>query len=82
MPVLQQEAMFNLGRAYQQLGLVHLATPYYESIIASHLSIASPLERQTMPLGYFREASYNLSLIYRASGSLELARQVLRRVEL
>jgi general transcription factor 3C polypeptide 3 (transcription factor C subunit 4) len=81
MPVLQQESMYNLGRAYQQLGLVHLAVPYYESIIALHLSASPAVQCQNMSIGYFREASYNLSLVYRASGSFELAREVLRRIE-
>jgi hypothetical protein len=30
-----QEADFNLGRAYHQLGLVHLAVPYYEKALSA-----------------------------------------------
>eukprot|EP00850_Spirogloea_muscicola_P009520 SM000053S17477 [mRNA] locus=s53:596285:603110:+ [translate_table: standard] len=39
-----QESQYNLGRAYHQLGLVHLAVPYYERALASR----PPLELRTM----------------------------------
>ena len=79
--LLKQEVMFNLGRAYQQLGLVHLAVPFYQTVIATAAAAQSESRtEQPSAVGYFNEASYNLSLIYRASGSPDLARAVLRRV--
>lgn len=32
-----QEADFNLGRAYHQMGLLHLAVPYYEKALSAGL---------------------------------------------
>lgn len=57
-----------MGRLAQQLGLPHLAAQSYRALLegpgTKHLA---------------REAAHNLALIYRASGSPGLARQVLRR---
>jgi len=80
--LLGQEAAYNLGRAYQQLNLVHLAVPYYEHA----LRLATAQKRRTATrsdrsgggagggascatartVGLEREAAYNLFLIYRA----------------
>ena len=93
--MLGQEAAYNLGRAYQQLNLVHLAVPYYEHA----LRLATAQKRRTLAqsgrssagggvapcatartAGLEREAAYNLFLIYRShKGSERLAREVLRR---
>ncbi|KAF9596320.1 hypothetical protein IFM89_008846 [Coptis chinensis] len=83
------EALYNIARAYQHVGLVTLAASYYEKVIATQVKgypiPKMPIEDSSLPQshsqGYCnlrREAVYNLHLIYRKSGALDLARQVLR----
>jgi general transcription factor 3C polypeptide 3 (transcription factor C subunit 4) len=60
-----------VGRAYHQLGLVHQAVKYYEEVLKQPLS-----EEENCNLK--REAAFNLSLIYKASGNMDMARNVLR----
>ncbi|WFD30193.1 hypothetical protein MSPP1_001210 [Malassezia sp. CBS 17886] len=69
------EAEYNFGRAFHQLGLLHLAVPRYQRVLELAEKGASP------GLGYAmtREAAYNLSLIYAGSGSPRLARTLYRR---
>ena len=66
-----QEACYNLGRAYHQLGLSSDAIPYYELVL-------SQSKREADSDDLLREAAHNLALIYRNSGATELARRVLR----
>jgi len=97
-----QEANYNLARAFHQLGLVHLALPFYERVLQSENSkkyertqTANTTFSSTIRDNYSnqtndadieqepdydlkREAAFNLSLIYRASGNDALARQILR----
>lgn len=72
-----QEANFNLGRAYHQLGLTHLAVPYYEKVL-SLASEESKYKKTKPEENLKKEAAYNLSLIYRASGNDALARKMLK----
>ncbi|KAG2377624.1 hypothetical protein C9374_009140 [Naegleria lovaniensis] len=62
-----QEAHFNIARAYHQLRLYHLATPYYKKVL--ELSDAGNIDPES---DLKREAAYNLCLIYRESGSTPL----------
>lgn len=84
-----QEALYNIARAYHHVGLVSLAASYYEKVLATHQNDypiprdindnESPLENHKS--GYCdlrREAAHNLHLIYRESGALDLARQILK----
>ncbi|GAU33823.1 hypothetical protein TSUD_221610 [Trifolium subterraneum] len=84
-----QESLFNIARAYHHVGLVTLAAIYYEKVIA--MSVRDypiptlPNEKidviENHKPGYCnlrREAAYNLHLIYKRSGALDLARQVLK----
>ncbi|XP_046887097.1 general transcription factor 3C polypeptide 3 isoform X2 [Hypomesus transpacificus] len=70
-----QESMYNLGRALQQMGLAHLALHYY------HLALSLPpphlegIEDDQVDLR--REIAFNLSLIYQASGNVEMARYLI-----
>lgn len=84
-----QESLYNLARAYQHVGLVTLAAIYYEKVLALHEKDYPfpklPNENLNLPenknSGYCnlqREAAYNLHLIYKKSGALDLARQVLK----
>lgn len=83
-----QEALYNIARACHHVGLVSLAASYYEKVLAIHekdcpipeLSNEKPNEEHLTP-GYCdlrREAAFNLHLIYKKSGALDLARQVLK----
>jgi len=65
-----------LLRAFHQLGLAHLAVPYYEKA----LTLPAPKDyaaREHFDLK--KEAAYNLSLIYKASGAPHLALQITRQ---
>lgn len=84
-----QEALYNIARAYHHVGLVTLATIYYEKVLAMCVKEYPipklPNENLCLPEkenpGYcnlHREAAYNLHLIYKKSGALDLARQVLK----
>ncbi|KAI3465484.1 hypothetical protein Pfo_022147 [Paulownia fortunei] len=84
-----QEALYNIARAYHHVGLVSLATTYYEKVLAIHekdypipiLPNDNPDLMDTKKPGYCdlcREAAYNLHLIYKNSGAFDLARQVLK----
>ena len=81
--------MYNIARAYHHVGLVSLAVTYYEKVLATH-EIDYPIPKlayentdlvENRKPGYCdlrREAAYNLHLIYKKSGALDLARQVLK----
>ncbi|OVA19138.1 Tetratricopeptide repeat-containing domain [Macleaya cordata] len=84
-----QEALYNIARACQHVGLVTLAVSYYEKVLAMHekdypipkLPNENSSIPETMKSGHCdlrREAAYNLHLIYKKSGALDLARQVLK----
>ncbi|XP_011100078.1 general transcription factor 3C polypeptide 3 isoform X1 [Sesamum indicum] len=84
-----QEALYNIARAYHHVGLVSLAATYYEKVLAirekDYPIPVLPNENQDhvddKKPGYCdlrREAAYNLHLIYKKSGALDLARQVLK----
>jgi general transcription factor 3C polypeptide 3 (transcription factor C subunit 4) len=68
-----QEAAYNLGRAAHQLGLLHLAAPFYERALA-----AQPPEGNAT-LDVRGEAAHNLAQLYGATGAHALAHEVVRR---
>ena len=69
----EQEAAYNLGRAAHQLGLLHVAAPFYERALA----VRSPDGAREHCVA--REAAHNLALLYRATGARALARTVMRQ---
>ncbi|MBA0593432.1 hypothetical protein Golax_006449 [Gossypium laxum] len=86
-----QEALYNIGRACHHVGLVTLAVSYYEKVLAmkekDHPIPKLPNENWDHAVenhkkdGYCdlrREAAFNLHLIYRKCGAMDLARQVLK----
>ncbi|KAL2329125.1 hypothetical protein Fmac_022552 [Flemingia macrophylla] len=84
-----QESLYNIARAYHHIGLLTLAALYYEKVIAicqrdypiPKLPNENPDVVENLNPGYCdlrREAAYNLHLIYKRSGALDLARQVLK----
>ncbi|KAI3767540.1 hypothetical protein L2E82_17738 [Cichorium intybus] len=84
-----QEALYNLARAYHHVGLISLAATCYEKVLAIYQKDV-PIPRlpndnleltNDLKPGYCdlrREAAYNLHLIYKSSGAVDLARQVLK----
>ncbi|ESQ35030.1 hypothetical protein EUTSA_v10006758mg [Eutrema salsugineum] len=84
-----QEALYNVARAYQHVGLVTLAASYYEKVLAVYekeyqmpkLPNEDPNvaeERKPVNCDLRKEAAHNLHLIYKHSGAFDLARQVLK----
>ncbi|KAI5339707.1 hypothetical protein L3X38_018979 [Prunus dulcis] len=80
---------FNIARAYHLVGLVTLAAWHYDKVLAMHvkdypipkLPHEKPESVENRLPGYCdlrREAAFNLHLIYKKSGAVDLARQVLR----
>lgn len=65
----QQEVFYNLGRMYHQLGVMYLAENYYLK--------ALEIENNSDILGLKYETAYNLHLIYKNSGNLIAARNIL-----
>ncbi|XP_041822154.1 general transcription factor 3C polypeptide 3 [Chelmon rostratus] len=70
-----QESMFNLGRALHQMGLTHLAIHYYQKALAMPAQKLEGIPDDQVDLR--REIAFNLSLIYQASGNVEMARQLI-----
>ncbi|KMZ69476.1 hypothetical protein ZOSMA_213G00190 [Zostera marina] len=82
-----QEALYNIARAFQHVGLVTLAVSYYEKVLEMEVDdypipkLLVPKSQQPMVPGYCnlrREAAFNLHLIYMKSGSVDLARHILK----
>ncbi|KAJ8430259.1 hypothetical protein Cgig2_022717 [Carnegiea gigantea] len=84
-----QEALYNMARACHHVGLVSLAASYYEKVLAIRqedcpLPKLAKVDRDAAKPpepGYCdlrREAAYNLHLIYKKSGAVDLARQILK----
>ncbi|XP_008298684.1 general transcription factor 3C polypeptide 3 [Stegastes partitus] len=70
-----QETMYNLGRALHQMGLTHLAIHYYQKALRLPAQKLEGIEDDQVDLS--REIAFNLSLIYQASGNMEMARQLI-----
>ena len=88
-----QEALYNIARAYHHVGLITLAASYYEKVLAIQVKdypipklpcvnpdIVGNQKPRYKPwyCDLRRETAYNLHLIYKKSGALDLARQVLK----
>lgn len=84
-----QEALYNIARAYHHVGLVTLAAIYYEKVLVMHVkdypipklpneNLGLPEKQNPGYCNLHKEAAYNLHLIYKKSGALDLARQVLK----
>jgi tetratricopeptide (TPR) repeat protein len=66
----QQEIYYNIGRMYHQLGVMYLAQNYYLKVLELKETEPSNI------LGLKYEAAYNLHLIYKNSGNMIAARNV------
>ncbi|KAH7657973.1 TPR-like protein [Dioscorea alata] len=86
-----QDAMYNIARAYHHVSLVTLAVSYYEKVLTTqekdHPIPRLPHEENFSTFDNYhpgfcslhREAGYNLHLIYKKSGAVDLARQILKQ---
>ncbi|XP_045065563.1 general transcription factor 3C polypeptide 3 [Coregonus clupeaformis] len=70
-----QESMYNLGRALQQMGLVHLSIHYYHKALSFPPPTLEGIEADQVDLR--REIAFNLSIIYQASGNTEMVRHLI-----
>ncbi|CAB1327500.1 unnamed protein product [Coregonus sp. 'balchen'] len=74
-----QESMYNLGRALQQMGLVHLSIHYYHKALSFPPPTLEGIEADQVDLR--REIAFNLSIIYQASGNTEMVRHLINTRE-
>ncbi|KAL9643889.1 hypothetical protein ABK040_013300 [Willaertia magna] len=88
-----QEANYNLARAYHQLRLYHLAVPYYKKVLEisdsnNHQQIKNKEDVEfndinennlTIDTDLKREAAYNLCLIYRESQNIGLVEYLVNK---
>jgi general transcription factor 3C polypeptide 3 (transcription factor C subunit 4) len=65
------EAHYNVGRAYQLLGLAHLAVEYYMKVMDE--------ARNGIGEGIVMDTAFNLQNLYALAGNMELARSVTRK---
>jgi len=72
-----QETWYNLGRAFHQLGIVHMACQFYKQVLIMEPECRSLQWSRASDLR--TEAAWNLSLIYRASGNTQLAHNILTK---
>ncbi|XP_078100187.1 general transcription factor 3C polypeptide 3 isoform X1 [Sander vitreus] len=70
-----QESMYNLGRALHQMGLTHLAIHYYQKALTLPAQKLEGIPDDQVDLR--REIAFNISLIYQASGNMEMAHQLI-----
>ncbi|XP_077587346.1 general transcription factor 3C polypeptide 3 [Stigmatopora nigra] len=70
-----QESIYNCARALHQVGLTHLAIHYYQKCLLLPVEIQEGIADDQVDLK--REAAFNLSLIYQASGNFEMASQLI-----
>jgi len=69
-----EEACYNLGRAFHQIGLTYLAIPHYEKVLQMNDE-----KGEGNANNLSKEAAWNLVLIYRNSNSLDMAREVMSK---
>lgn len=70
-----QEVHYNMGRAFHEAGLRHLAAQMYSKALA----LADEPEVLDCGVNVTAEAAHNLVLIYRQSGARALAIEVMRK---
>lgn len=64
------EVLYNIGRGYHQLGLLHVAEAYYKKVLSMESQMVDGCSNL---FDLKREAAFNLHLIYKNSGSNDLA---------
>ena len=83
-----QESLYNLGRAMHQLSLLPQAIHYYKAALEAppyvhpppSAAAASDPTRPALPsMDLTKEIAFNLALIYKSSGSLNLAKMYISK---
>ncbi|KAK7207019.1 hypothetical protein BZA70DRAFT_252600 [Myxozyma melibiosi] len=72
----QQEVNYNLGRAFQMLGLPSLAIKYYERVLQIAPPLVSDEGRENSAFDLRIDAAYNLQLLYTLSGNAKYAKMI------
>ena len=67
---MQQEILYNIGKAYQEIKLNHIATDFYLKAIKLHDE--NPTFAASK-LNVTKEAVFNLIIIYKKSKAIDLA---------
>src|SRR5277367_6720789 len=70
---MRQQAEYNLGRAFQQLGLFTFAAMYYENAIRISEEVGT---REMGKRDLIFECAHNLVLMFTLSGNFEAAKEV------
>lgn len=73
-PEAYAEIQYNLGRLHHQCGMCHIAVHHYKQVLSYSNELMAQHPRH---LDLRREAAFNLHLIYKKSGNVELARRIL-----
>ncbi|XP_064653251.1 general transcription factor 3C polypeptide 3-like isoform X1 [Lineus longissimus] len=69
-----QESFYNMGRAFHQLGLYHVAIHYYDKV----LTLPCPVEDERGLFDLKRDAAFNLCQIYKNSKSDEMVHYLMQ----
>lgn len=73
-PEAYAEIQYNLGRLHHQCGMCHIAVHHYKQVLSFTNELTA---KHPKHLDLRREAAFNLHLIYKKSGNMELARKIL-----
>lgn len=76
------EATYNHGRALHSVGLLHMAVPQYEAVLRAHDARerqGKGMAKQAAGFDCYREAAWNLSLIYSLNGNPRGARGLMEK---
>ncbi|EWM25349.1 transcription factor iiic-gamma subunit [Nannochloropsis gaditana] len=76
---LEQEVVYNMGRAFHQAGLLHMAVPFYQDALTIFDRYQEELRTVDGKGHVTREAAWNLVCIYKEGECRELARLVVGR---
>lgn len=77
---MEQEVVFNMGRAFHQAGLLHMAVPFYQDALKMFDAHGELWKRGLGDKGHVtREAAWNLVVIYTGSKNREMARGLVER---
>ncbi|EGC32939.1 hypothetical protein DICPUDRAFT_155061 [Dictyostelium purpureum] len=70
-----QETDYNIARAFHQLGIYNMAISFYNKVLDSNGKDDEEDKDQSLKC----EAAFNLSLIYKTRGNVNLANQILKK---
>ena len=74
---IPQEAYYNMGRCLQQLSLDHFAVHFYKTALKFPPLEVKMSESKTITYDLTSEIGFNLSLLYRKSGNIQLANETI-----